>query len=297
MKRVIFIILIQVLILSAFAQDFSGRYTSSTQAGQVILSLARNESGIYTGTISDNTNTLKISGQVVNGSLQGRIVEEGSNVVFAAAMQNQMLSLSMAQADIYGNINPATAQVMTFVRSGGSGEDPALNKGEIKINNIVLTKEQTREIVARYGIMPKPGNYWYDKVSGLYGVVGFPSYGFMYPGHNFGELSRNASSGNTGVLVNGRELPQMEWIIWSYILGTQVLPGSYWLDATGNVGYQGYNVPVVNLFAAAQKNSYAGKGGSGDNFWSSRFGAGNSNQDNTQGYVSVPGYGPVGYGF
>ncbi|MEZ5148522.1 MAG: hypothetical protein R2759_15995 [Bacteroidales bacterium] len=25
--------------------------------------------------------------------------------------------------------------------------------------------------------------------------------------------------------------------------------------------------------------------------------AGNSNADNTQGYVSVPGYGPVGYGF
>ena len=40
-----------------------------------------------------------------------------------------------------------------------------------------------------------------------------------------------------------------------------------------------------------------GSGGGGDNFWSSMLGAGNSNADNTQGYVSVPGYGPVGYGF
>jgi hypothetical protein len=119
----------------------------------------------------------------------------------------------------------------------------------------------------------------------------------MYPGHNFGVLSRNASAGNTGVIVNGRELPQLEWAIWSYILGYYVQPGSYWMDATGNVGNEGYNIPVVNLFAAARKNSYSGKGGGGDNFWSSCFGAGNSNADNSQGYVSVPGYGPVGYGF
>ena len=33
-----------------------------------------------------------------------------------------------------------------------------------------------------------------------------------------------------------------------------------------------------------------------DNFWSTSFSAGNYNADNTEGYVSVPGYGPVDYG-
>jgi len=40
-----------------------------------------------------------------------------------------------------------------------------------------------------------------------------------------------------------------------------------------------------------------GGGGGGDNTWSTRFSAGNYDNDNSRGYVSVPGYGPVGYGF
>lgn len=64
----------------------------------------------------------------------------------------------------------------------------------------------------------------------------------------------------------------------------------------GKVGEEN-SIAVVNLFAAARKNSYSGQGGGGNNFWSSRFGAGNSSADGSQGYVSVPGYGPVGYGF
>jgi hypothetical protein len=67
-----------------------------------------------------------------------------------------------------------------------------------------------------------------------------------------------------------------------------------WMDGMGNAGYEGSSVAVVNLFVAAQQN---GVGGGGDNFWSSRFGAGNFDRGNTRGYVSVPGYGPVGYGF
>jgi hypothetical protein len=34
-----------------------------------------------------------------------------------------------------------------------------------------------------------------------------------------------------------------------------------------------------------------------DNFWSTRFSAGNYDSGNQRGYVSVPGHGPVGYGF
>ncbi len=49
--------------------------------------------------------------------------------------------------------------------------------------------------------------------------------------------------------------------------------------------------------SAARQNAYAVASGTGDNFWTSRFSAGNSNADNSQGYVSGPGHGPVGYGF
>ena len=167
----------------------------------------------------------------------------------------------------------------------------------VAINGRALKPEDVDALEKRYRVRPRPGDYWYDPRSGLYGVKGYGAYGFMYPGHDFGKPAREVSGGDTGVLVNGRELPKMEWLVWSQMLGTIIQPGAYWLDANGNAGYEGIDVPTVNLFAAAKQNAYTGASGTGDNFWSTRFGAGNSNADNSQGYVSVPGYGPVGYGF
>jgi len=66
------------------------------------------------------------------------------------------------------------------------------------------------------------------------------------------------------------------------------------LYGMGNVGYEGVPAPVGNLYAQAAHTG--GAGGGGDNFWNTRFSAGSYNSDNTSGYVSVPGYGPVGYG-
>jgi hypothetical protein len=297
MKAFILAHVMLFIVISSYAQDYSGTYTL-TPSGQIILKLVKSDAGTYTGSLSGNNNVFKLSGQVQNGILKGRVGEAvGDNILFVAVMQNQVLTFTMADADLNGNLNPATTQRLTFVKSGETVAASAQNKSDVVINNIVLTRSQLLEIVKRYGVEPKPGNYWYDRVSGLYGVYGYPSFGFMYPGHNFGVLSRNASSGNTGVLINGRELPQLEWAVWSYILGSYIQPGSYWFDSQGNVGYTGNNFAVVNLFTAARKNGYAGKGNGGDNFWSSRFSSGNSNADNSQGYVSVPGYGPVGYGF
>lgn len=293
-------------IISVNGQDFSGTYESVTSSGKITLLLSKNDSGGYDGSLSGNNNSIPVSGQILNGQLKGKIGDSGSNIIFSAGIQNQTITFTMADAGINGNINPATAQVLTFVRSGGNipavpqtaGSPVSVQSiGDVRINNLTLSREQIRDLVSRYGIEPKPGNYWYDSASGLFGVYGYPSYGFMYPGHNFGKLSRDASAGNTGVLINGRELPQQEWAIWSYMIGYYVQPGSYWFDSNGNVGYEGNNMPVLNMFVIAKQNSYSGKGSGGDNFWSSRFGAGNSNSDNSQGYVSVPGYGPVGYGF
>ena len=70
----------------------------------------------------------------------------------------------------------------------------------------------------------------------------------------------------------------------------------YWLDTNGNSGLEGNPMLHENLYLAAQRNNYTGAGSGGDNFWTTRFRAGYSNAQNTQGYVSVPGHGPVGYG-
>jgi hypothetical protein len=174
--------------------------------------------------------------------------------------------------------------------------DQSTKQDAVIFNGISLSQLQITEFEKIYGQPPKPGHYWYDKMSGLYGLAGQPAGGFMYAGHDFGTLAQNASNGNTRVMINGRELPQTEYMLLNQMIGNFVLPGSYWLDAQGNAGMQGSSFPLVNLFMAAQQSTHQQGGRSGDNFWSSRYSAGNYTDDGKSGYVSVPGYGPIGYG-
>jgi hypothetical protein len=166
---------------------------------------------------------------------------------------------------------------------------------DVIINGRALTASQLRELASQYGVKPVPGDYWYDAKSGLYGAVGEAAAGFMLPGHDFGPLPAHASRGDTGVVVNGRIIPQDEHMVLNWIWGTYVQPTRYWLDAWGNVGYEGMELPIGNLFVQIQSRIQAG-GGGGDNIWNTRFTAGNYTPDNSAGYVSVPGHGPIGYG-
>ena len=177
--------------------------------------------------------------------------------------------------------------------SCGGGGDPVV------INGDELSAAQIEKFEKRYGAKPAPGEYWYDRRSGLYGNSGGPAAGFMHPGHDYGELSAGASGGGTDVFVNGRELPPQEWASWSMLFGSAVAPGRYWLDETASYGVEGLNRPLGNLLLvlAARIRAGGGAGGAKDNFWVSRFSAGNSTADGSAGYVSVPGIGPVGYGF
>lgn len=291
--------LIFLLLCSpCFAQNFSGKYSSLDEDVDLTLILQKNSNGDYTGSLSDEEDIFSVNGKLQNGILIGTVRDDLDVILFQAELEGSSIILTLAEVDEFNNPIPATAESFTLQKSRAidTGNSPK-NASRVVINGITLTEDQVIEFEERYGLKPIPGEYWYDKKSGLYGVVGYPAYGFMFAGHQYGKLLRNASNGNTGVLINGREIPQNEWLVWSYILGYWIQPGSYWLDDMGNAGYEGNPVPVVNLFLAGQQNAYSGGGGSGDNFWSSRFSAGNYDSGNQRGYVSVPGYGPVGYGF
>ena len=169
------------------------------------------------------------------------------------------------------------------------------------INDYLLTAADISQLKQIYGVEPLPGHYWYDARSGAFGKIGGPVLGVMYPGHQIGQLRSDASNGTSGVFINGRQLQSGEAYQAARLFGYPApVAGQYWLDANGNIGVVGYLLPMGNIYAAmAQANRGARSGG--DNFWTSGLYSGGNyytgaNGQPSQGYVSVPGYGPVSFG-
>jgi hypothetical protein len=297
MRRFRLILCIVVFSCTTKSQDFSGSFTGHSDGQQATLTLKKNAAGDFSGTLQSGGMTLAIKGRVKNNILSGTVGDESEGFRFRAHWQGSQLAFTMSEADESGDEN----EIVMFERSSSTrttAQKPReRTREEVIINDAPLSKRQIAEIEKQYGVKPKPGNYWYDAKSGLYGVVGYPAYGYMQPNHRFGSMKKDASNGNTGIFINGRELPPLEYTVWSYMVGSWIQAGTYWLDHQGNAGYEGNPTPVINLFVAAKQNGYQGQGGSGDNFWTTRFSAGNYDSGGSRGYVSVPGYGPIGYGF
>ena len=304
--RTVLLILALLLPLSmAHGRNFSGEFLWQEDDEQIHLTIREHPPGQISGTLVEDGIGYLFSGQRRGDEMVGSLEEDGERVPISARFRNGYLELHFideAETLLLIPTQGATAQ-QTPASPVQSPHSPQSGRTDaLTINGTPLTSDQINEIQQTYGITPLPGNYWYDTNSGLYGMMGMPTAGFMLPGHTYGRLDRHASSGNTGVFINGRELPQLEWATWSELLGYMIQPAAYWLDSQGNTGMAGNPMPLDNLYQAAQRNAYRGGGGGGstsggDNSWSSRFSSGNYDSGNQRGYVSVPGHGPIGYGF
>jgi hypothetical protein len=293
-----FLVALHLLFLpysGLLSQEFSGSYFIRDYDELIFLNLEQDDNGRVTGTMSSEGIEYNITGKKQGKKLTGLLEAEGESLKLSAQFINNDLHLTLSDPEAEPGEYDEYAETWVFKEQTETTTMKQNRNTTVVINGISLTDEQISEIEQTYSVKPLPGNYWYDPYSGLYGVEGYQAYGFMLAGHDYGELDSRASNGDSGVFVNGRELPQVEWVIWSQLLGYIIQPGRYWLDENGNAGYEGNPLPTENLYLAAQRNYYGG--GGGDNIWSSRFGAGNYDSNNQRGYVSVPGHGPIGYGF
>ena len=127
-------------------------------------------------------------------------------------------------------------------RQGGQGEQSA----RIVIVNGAKIGDDQLSALDYYGLRIRDGQYWYDTVSGAWGVPGTETLGFVQPGLNLGgPLDRDASNGTTGIMLNGRELPVLDLARLQMFTG--LLPiGRYFLDGYGNFAIEGGPV-VINI--------------------------------------------------
>lgn len=149
--------------------------------------------------------------------------------------------------------------------------------GPIVVNGQELSSQQGSGLMQLYGPIPA-GNYWYDRVSGLWGTIGGPSTGQILPSLEIGgPLRADASGGGTGVYVNGRELHRQEVARLRQIYGG-VQPGRYWMNAYLVGGFEG-GPATFDLSAAA-----AG-GGQSSGYNRNTIGGGLMSDGNCSGYL------------
>lgn len=202
-----------------------------------------------------------------------------------------LVCFSLLFAGCFGteSSNKATVKTETEIETEGTTQEgsqqevkqDASSTQKIIINDHLLTQTEIAELIKIYGTV-QPGEFWYDQTSGLYGDIGGPTKGRIYAGHNFGTLKRDASNGNTGVLINGRELTEEEIQYLERLLGVTRQKGEYWLDSYGNLGSSQYGV-IANIYS--QKG---GSSGGGNDGWSTSSGFYGGSSGGCS-YVSIPG--------
>lgn len=160
----------------------------------------------------------------------------------------------------------ALAALSTLAPAGaahGQATQPRAGAGAengVSINHVRLPDPTRSALEAQLGTQIPPGDYWYDALSGLFGLMGGPAIGYTLPGQQLGgPLPPDASGGGTNVFVNGRELHPMDVAALTTLLGP-VMPGRYWLRYDGYYGIEG-GLPLGNVILLAQQRS----GGAGYN--------------------------------
>jgi hypothetical protein len=135
---------------------------------------------------------------------------------------------------------------------------------QVFINRVRIPDASLAQLESAGAPRVPDGRYWYDRLSGAWGLEGGFTRGFIAPGIPLGgPLPADISGGGTGVFINGRELHPLDLAGLQQLTGP-VAQGRYWLDAQGNAGYEG-GPAIANLRALAA-SLYRQNGGVGENY-------------------------------
>ncbi len=147
-----------------------------------------------------------------------------------------------------GRILRILVSLAALIAAAGIGSGHAAEgRTGIIVNSVALGPGTLRELQQIYPVPIRPGRYWYDAISGAWGMEGGPIAGQMLPGLRLGgPLRADASRGTSGVFINGRELTLGEKSYLERACRTPVYPARYWVNAYGIGGFEGAP-PSFNL--------------------------------------------------
>ncbi|KAL9418369.1 hypothetical protein AB3S75_041221 [Citrus x aurantiifolia] len=133
-------------------------------------------------------------------------------------------------------------EVKQIMRSELSCNANQLMPDRVFVNGELLSQKELL-IVQSCPNPPKklnPGYYWYDKLSGYWGKIGQRPCQIITPHLRVGgQLMRNASNGNTSVLINNREITKRELCMFQ-LSGMQCeRQPHFWLSADGSYEEEG----------------------------------------------------------
>ncbi len=132
-----------------------------------------------------------------------------------------------------------------------SGVEAQAASRHVVVNRVQIPDATLQTYEKRWQTRIRDGNYWYDRYSGAWGVEGGPTAGWIMAGLEIGgPLRADASSGNTGVFINGRELHLLD--VQALMQIVQVQQGRWWVDSQGNFGAEGGPM-LGNLVAIANQ--------------------------------------------
>ena len=178
---------------------------------------------------------------------------------------------------LFSTITAIAVLLLLTVGFSTARADHDRGTGQVIVNGVALSARQVQALSQVYGPIPT-GNFWYDPVSGLWGLAGGPSVAQIMPGLALGgPLRADASNGRTGVFINGREIHGQELLYLQRLFGV-VYQGRYWLSPQMIGGYEG-GPPAFDLRAAG------GGGPTGPGYNRNTIGGGLMSDGGCSGYL------------
>lgn len=140
---------------------------------------------------------------------------------------------------------------------------------DVFVNGTVLDAQTKQALERAYAVPIKPGRYWYDKKSGVWGLEGGPAAGQYTPiwlsAAHLSAMRRMATPGSSSMHRN--DVAALQHCL-------QVVPGQYWVLANGMGGLEGAP-PSFNLAALCGATGGGGSSTKCENYGNGQFNCSN----------------------